>query len=167
MRENKCPRALFLVLCLKISLSLGATLPKRSDVSLDPDYDPRAAVDPGDAGASGDAGGSVNLSRGATIAIAVVVSIVAALGGESKRQATFFSIDWNLANFKVISAVLFYLAKKQQWEVRKSIRKSTRRLTGSFKPPNSAVPRSDPRKRDDKTAEIRDQSPHEKHERFK
>lgn len=31
------------------------------------------------------------------------------------------------------SALLFYLAKKRQWEVRKSLRRSARRLTGSFK----------------------------------
>ncbi|KZF21023.1 hypothetical protein L228DRAFT_248773 [Xylona heveae TC161] len=30
------------------------------------------------------------------------------------------------------SSILFYMAKKRQWEIRKSIRRSARRLTGNF-----------------------------------
>ncbi|KAI9844616.1 MAG: hypothetical protein M1837_005468 [Sclerophora amabilis] len=63
-------------------------------------------------GASGDSTGFVNLSRGATVAI-IVVAVVVGVGG-------------------VASAVLFYLAKKRQWEIRRSIRRSARRLTGNF-----------------------------------
>ena len=41
-----------------------------------------------DAGAAGPDTGSVNLSRGATIAIAVVVSVVVILGGECRPLGT-------------------------------------------------------------------------------
>lgn len=34
--------------------------------------------------------------------------------------------------YTVVSAILFYIAKKRQWEIRKSIRKSTRRLTSNL-----------------------------------
>ncbi|KAI9748940.1 MAG: hypothetical protein M4579_007066 [Chaenotheca gracillima] len=64
------------------------------------------------AGGSGTNTGFVNLSTGATIAI-IVVAVVVGIGGIS-------------------SAVLFYLAKKRQWEIRRSIRRSARRLTGNF-----------------------------------
>ncbi|KAI9800946.1 MAG: hypothetical protein M1833_003083 [Piccolia ochrophora] len=63
------------------------------------------------AGAAGESG-SFQLSQGAIIAI-VVVAVIVGLGG-------------------VGSAVLFYIAKKRQWEIRKSIRRSARRLTGNF-----------------------------------
>ncbi|KIW26077.1 uncharacterized protein PV07_09205 [Cladophialophora immunda] len=66
-----------------------------------------------DAGAAGPDTGSVNLSRGATIAIALVVSLVVVLG------ATM--------------TVLFYLAKKRQWKIKDSIRRSARKVTSAVK----------------------------------
>ncbi|KAH0829457.1 hypothetical protein FOPE_10686 [Fonsecaea pedrosoi] len=66
-----------------------------------------------DAGAAGPDTGSVNLSRGATIAIAVVVSIVVVLG--------------------VTMTVLFFLAKKRQWKIKESIRRSARKVTSAVK----------------------------------
>ncbi|KAI9824772.1 MAG: hypothetical protein M1832_001600 [Thelocarpon impressellum] len=74
---------------------------------------PSAPVDKG-----GDAAGAVGsssdfkLSRGAMIAIIIVAALVG-VGG-------------------IASAILFYIAKKRQWEIRKSIRRSARRLTGNF-----------------------------------
>lgn len=41
----------------------------------------------------------------------------------------------------VISAVLFYLTKKRQWELRASIRRSARRLTAPLKSPGLLSPR--------------------------
>ena len=69
--------------------------------------------DPNKAGASGDSDTAITLSTRDQIAIAVVVGLVAILG--------------------ITSAILFYLAKKRQWEVRASIRKSARRVTTAFK----------------------------------
>ncbi|KIW94824.1 uncharacterized protein Z519_04802 [Cladophialophora bantiana CBS 173.52] len=66
-----------------------------------------------DAGAAGPDTGSVNLSRGATIAIALVVSIIVVLGGTM--------------------TILFYLAKKRQWKIKESIRRSARRFTSAVK----------------------------------
>ncbi|KAJ9614180.1 hypothetical protein H2200_002316 [Cladophialophora chaetospira] len=66
-----------------------------------------------DAGAEGPDTGSVNLSRGATIAISVVVSVVVILGGTM--------------------AVLFFLAKKRQWTMKETIRRSARKVTNVAK----------------------------------
>jgi len=74
------------------------------------------------AGASGGSDGSMNLSNGATIAIIVVVVIVV-LGGAS-------------------TAVLWYLAKKRQWEVRATLRRSARRVTGLGRPKTPKTPSS-------------------------
>ncbi|KAK2782933.1 hypothetical protein FQN53_009534 [Emmonsiellopsis sp. PD_33] len=93
--------------------------------------DPNAS---GDAGAAGTSKGSVNLSTNAQIAIIVVVSVVVVLGATS--------------------AILFYLAKKKQWEVRASIRRSARRLTGSMKARSSNVPSSSKTKRREGTMRI-------------
>jgi hypothetical protein len=69
--------------------------------------------DPNTAGASGDSDTAITLSTRDQIAIAVVVGLVAILG--------------------ITSAVLFYVAKKRQWEVRASIRRSARRVTTAIK----------------------------------
>jgi len=66
-----------------------------------------------DAGAEGPDVGSVNLSKGATIAIAVVVSVVVVLG--------------------ITMAVLYYGAKKRQWKVKENIRRSARKVTNGVK----------------------------------
>ncbi|OCK77684.1 hypothetical protein K432DRAFT_284058, partial [Lepidopterella palustris CBS 459.81] len=67
-------------------------------------------VDPSTAGASGNTQGAFSLSKGALVAIITVVVVVAVLGSAS--------------------VVLFYLAKKRQWDVRQSLRRASRRLTG-------------------------------------
>ncbi|OAP55967.1 hypothetical protein AYL99_10119 [Fonsecaea erecta] len=61
-----------------------------------------------DAGAAGPDTGSVNLSKGATIAIALVVSLVVVLGAAM--------------------TILFYLAKKRQWKIKESLRRSARKV---------------------------------------
>ncbi|EKG11449.1 hypothetical protein MPH_11464 [Macrophomina phaseolina MS6] len=62
------------------------------------------------AGAEGADDGSFKMSKGGMIAIIVVV-VVVAVGG-------------------IVSTVLFFIAKKRQWEVRKSLKRVSRRLTG-------------------------------------
>ncbi|ERF74562.1 hypothetical protein EPUS_00692 [Endocarpon pusillum Z07020] len=68
---------------------------------------------PETAGASGSSQTAISLSTGDQIAIGVVVGLVALIG--------------------MGSAILFYIAKKRQWEVRASLRRSARRVTTAFK----------------------------------
>ncbi|KAF2848686.1 hypothetical protein T440DRAFT_556509 [Plenodomus tracheiphilus IPT5] len=66
--------------------------------------------DPSDAGAAGSQKGAFSLSGGAMAAI-IVVAVIVVVGG-------------------IASATLWWLAKKRQWNVRQSIRRASRRLTG-------------------------------------
>ncbi|KAI1846096.1 hypothetical protein JX265_001018 [Neoarthrinium moseri] len=75
-----------------------------------------------DAGAAGGTSGAVELSHGALVAIIVVVVIVA-VGG-------------------IASAVLFYLAKKREWKIRESIRRSAKKVVTALTPRRSEFPRS-------------------------
>ncbi|KAJ9634753.1 uncharacterized protein PV06_07053 [Exophiala oligosperma] len=65
------------------------------------------------AGAQGSDTGSVKLSVGATVAIAVVVSLVVILGGTT--------------------AILFFLAKKRQWKIKEGLRKSATKVKSAVK----------------------------------
>lgn len=69
--------------------------------------------DPNQEGAEGPSKSGINLSKGSIIAISVVVGCIAIIA--------------------IASAVLFYVAKKRQWEVRKSIRRSAKRVTTTIK----------------------------------
>ncbi|KAI1325069.1 hypothetical protein F5Y16DRAFT_281513 [Xylariaceae sp. FL0255] len=75
-----------------------------------------------DAGASGSSPGALRISHGATIAIIIVVSFVVVLG--------------------ITMAVLFYLAKKREWKVRESIRRSARKVVTALTPRRSEFPKS-------------------------
>ncbi|EUC44071.1 hypothetical protein COCMIDRAFT_77598, partial [Bipolaris oryzae ATCC 44560] len=66
--------------------------------------------DPSDAGAAGSQKGAFSLSGGAVAAI-IVVAVLVVLGS-------------------IASGVLWWLAKKRQWDVRASIRRASRRFTG-------------------------------------
>ncbi|KAF2279729.1 uncharacterized protein EI97DRAFT_359462, partial [Westerdykella ornata] len=72
--------------------------------------------DPSDAGAAGASKGAFTLSKGGLVAI-IVVAVVVAVAGTA-------------------SATLFWLAKKRQWDVRQSIRRASRRLTGRATEPS-------------------------------
>ncbi|KAH9907317.1 hypothetical protein F4778DRAFT_531102 [Xylariomycetidae sp. FL2044] len=74
------------------------------------------------AGASGTSYGSAPISHGAMIAIIIVVAIVGVLG--------------------VSMAVLFYLAKKREWKVRETLRRSARKVVTALTPRRSEFPRS-------------------------
>ncbi|KAF2745364.1 hypothetical protein M011DRAFT_372019, partial [Sporormia fimetaria CBS 119925] len=67
-------------------------------------------MDPDDAGAEGATKGAFSISKGGLAAIIAVAVVVAVAG--------------------IVSAVLFWLAKKRQWDVRQSIRRASRRITG-------------------------------------
>ncbi|KAK5443510.1 hypothetical protein LTS15_010655 [Exophiala xenobiotica] len=64
-------------------------------------------------GAQGSDTGSVKLSVGATVAIAVVVSVVVLLGGTT--------------------AILFFLAKKRQWKIKEGLRRSASKVKSAVK----------------------------------
>ncbi|KZM26131.1 uncharacterized protein EKO05_0010589 [Ascochyta rabiei] len=66
--------------------------------------------DADDAGAAGSSRGAFELSSGGLIAI-IVVAVIVVIGG-------------------IGSATLWWLAKKRQWDVRQSIRRASRRITG-------------------------------------
>ncbi|KAI2627028.1 hypothetical protein GGS26DRAFT_149651 [Hypomontagnella submonticulosa] len=74
------------------------------------------------AGASGSSPGAVQISHGAIVAIIVVVAVVCVLG--------------------ISTAILFYLAKKREWKVRESIRRSARKVVTALTPRRSEFPRS-------------------------
>ncbi|KAI9742988.1 MAG: hypothetical protein M1818_003283 [Claussenomyces sp. TS43310] len=74
------------------------------------------------AGASGSSSGSGSLSTGGLIAIVVIVSLVVVFG--------------------IVSSVLFFLAKKHDWQVKATIRKSAKRVATALTPRRSEFPRS-------------------------
>lgn len=82
---------------------------------------PAGAVDDA-AGAAGSSPGAAQLSHGALIAIIVVVAFAVVLG--------------------ISTAVLFYLAKKKEWKVRESIRRSAKKVVTALTPRRSEFPRS-------------------------
>ncbi|AEO58811.1 hypothetical protein MYCTH_2063330 [Thermothelomyces thermophilus ATCC 42464] len=80
------------------------------------------AFDGSDAGAAGPSTGGVVLSRGALIAIIVVVVMVAILG--------------------IATSVLFFIAKKREWTVRETIRRSARKVVTVMTPGRTEFPKS-------------------------
>lgn len=86
-------------------------------------------------GASGTSASSFNLSQGAMIAIIVVVVTVAVFGSKTyTKSSTKRAL---LTVLIVASVVLFILAKRRQWNIRQSIKRASRRLTGRTNPPSS------------------------------
>lgn len=84
------------------------------------------------AGASGsDNGQSFNLSQGGLIAIIVVVAVVVILGSKYDHSCNEISAD----HYKVASTVLFVIAKRRQINIRQSIVRMSRRMTGRGPPP--------------------------------
>ncbi|KAI0408392.1 hypothetical protein F4802DRAFT_410390 [Xylaria palmicola] len=98
-----------------------ADFPLATENPLPGDNGPGGAVDDA-AGAAGSSPGAVQLSHGALIAIIVVVAVVVVLG--------------------ISTAVLFYLAKKREWKVRESIRRSARKVVTALTPRRTEFPRS-------------------------
>ncbi|ATY66571.1 hypothetical protein A9K55_000608 [Cordyceps militaris] len=81
-------------------------------------------VDAGtEAGAAGDSSkNSINLSTGGMIAIIVVVVVVVIIG--------------------VSTATLFFIAKKREWKVRETLRRSARKVAAALTPRRSQFPDS-------------------------
>ncbi|KAI5464702.1 hypothetical protein BGZ63DRAFT_421706 [Mariannaea sp. PMI_226] len=80
-------------------------------------------LDGNDAGASGNSSeNSVNLSTGGMVAIIVVLVVVLILG--------------------TTTATLFFIAKKHEWTMRQTIRKSARKVVTALTPRRSEFPSS-------------------------
>ncbi|KAH8897088.1 hypothetical protein GQ53DRAFT_712806 [Thozetella sp. PMI_491] len=73
-------------------------------------------------GASGTSDGSVQISRGALVAIIIVVVIIAILG--------------------ISTSVLFYVAKKREWTIKETLRRSARKVVTALTPRRSEFPKS-------------------------
>lgn len=67
-----------------------------------------------DAGAAGDSSTGVELSHGGLIAIIIVVVVVAILG--------------------IGTSILYYMAKKREWQLRERMRRSARRVMAALTP---------------------------------
>ncbi|KAH0557182.1 hypothetical protein GP486_005028 [Trichoglossum hirsutum] len=95
---------------------IGSSLPPGSAGESPSDGTPSSPQGGISAGASGSDNGFVHLSKGAEIAI-IVIAVLVGGGG-------------------IASAVFYYIAKKRQWEVRKSIRRSATRLKNNLSSTN-------------------------------
>ncbi|SMR51174.1 unnamed protein product [Zymoseptoria tritici ST99CH_1E4] len=108
------------------TLSLAAAIQGRqTQESSDGTYESNGGAVDTEGGASGGSSGSFNLSKGGLIAIIVVVVIVVILGA--------------------VMTVLFVVAKRRQWNIRQSIQRASRRLTGRGNPKPSAMDRQSKR----------------------
>ncbi|KAF7553721.1 hypothetical protein G7046_g7026 [Stylonectria norvegica] len=84
--------------------------------------DDSPSADGSDAGASGDSSGNSGISNGGMIAIIIVVVVVVLLG--------------------ISTATLFYIAKKREWTIKETIRKSARKVKTVLTPRRSEFPSS-------------------------
>ncbi|KAK4043137.1 hypothetical protein C8A01DRAFT_43918 [Parachaetomium inaequale] len=83
---------------------------------------PDGSIDGSSAGAAGPSSGGVVLSHSALVAIIVVVVVVAVFG--------------------IASSALFFVAKKREWTVRETIRRSARKVVTVLTPRRSEFPKS-------------------------
>jgi hypothetical protein len=81
-----------------------------------------ATIDGSTAGAAGPSTGGMVLSHGALVAIIVVVVVVAVFG--------------------IATSVLFFIAKKREWTIRETIRRSARKVVTVLTPRRSEFPKS-------------------------
>ncbi|KAK1755705.1 hypothetical protein QBC47DRAFT_413443 [Echria macrotheca] len=79
-------------------------------------------IDGSVAGASGASAGALELSRGGLIAIIVVVCVIGIIG--------------------IASTVLFFIAKKREWTMRETIRRSARKVVTALTPRRTEFPKS-------------------------
>ncbi|KAK0641202.1 hypothetical protein B0T16DRAFT_461295 [Cercophora newfieldiana] len=83
---------------------------------------PGSVADGSAAGASGSSSGSLELSRGGLIAIVIVVVFIALVG--------------------IASTVLFFIAKKREWTMKETLRRSARKVVTALTPRRSEFPKS-------------------------
>lgn len=92
-----------------------------------------------DAGASGSSSGSITISKGGIIAIIIAVVCVVIFGSEYPNRSRAVEAYADIR--AVASSILWYLAKKRSWEVRKTIRRSARRVATALTPRRSTFPK--------------------------
>jgi hypothetical protein len=87
-------------------------------------YNDAPSADTGtDAGAAGDSSGnSISISQGGMIAIVIVVVVVSLVG--------------------ISTAALFFIAKKREWTMRETLRKSARKVVTALTPRRTEFPSS-------------------------
>jgi len=100
---------------------LSSETPSPGDTASPGDFNAGGSAANSEAGASGSSSG-IDLSRSAIIAIIVVVSVVVVFG--------------------VASTALFFVAKKREWKINESIRRSIKRVATALTPRRSEFPSS-------------------------
>lgn len=105
---------------------------------------PGSAADGTLAGASGSSSGGIQLSGGALIAIIVVVVVVGLVGSElPKGRGTAWCRGQRLTPPPLVaSTVLFFVAKKREWTMRETLRRSARKVVTALTPRRSEFPSS-------------------------
>lgn len=97
-----------------------------------------------DAGAAGPSSGSIQISTGALVAVIVGVVCVVIFGSMLQKDLSVISFaDHGI----VVTSVLFYLAKKRSWEIRKTIRRSAKKVVTALTPRRSTLPKDINQKR--------------------
>lgn len=94
--------------------------------------DPTTIQGENDAGASGSGNSFVNISTADEIAIIVVAVVVGVFG--SKIPSHYPYQGTILTPTTVGSAILYYFAKKRQWELREKLRRSARSIKTALTP---------------------------------
>lgn len=97
-----------------------------------------------EAGASGDSSkNSMSISTGGLIAIIVVVVVVTIIG--SKCREPFLCDRFRIfadSSTPVSTATLFFIAKKREWKVRETLRRSARKVAAALTPRRTEFPDS-------------------------
>ncbi|KAL5611776.1 hypothetical protein BROUX41_000649 [Berkeleyomyces rouxiae] len=81
-----------------------------------------STIDGTEAGASGDSSSNGGISTGGMIAIIIFVAVATIIG--------------------IASSIIFFIAKKNEWKFRESIRKSARKVVNALTPRRSEFPKS-------------------------
>jgi hypothetical protein len=104
-------------------------------------YNDAPSTDSGtEAGAAGDSSSnSVSISQGGMIAIIVVVVVVSLIGSTCCQKLCLVAYpDFNT----VSTAALFFIAKRREWTMRETIRKSARKVVTALTPRRTEFPSS-------------------------
>lgn len=92
-----------------------------------------------EAGAAGDSSGnSVSISQGGMIAIIVVVVVVSLIGSMYLSPIDHL----HALTLLVSTAALFFIAKRREWTMRETIRKSARKVVTALTPRRTEFPSS-------------------------
>lgn len=129
----------------KMASTTNAPFPLATmDPSIYGPSDPSGTIDNAE-GASGSSPGAIEISHGGMVAIIVVVCVVAVLGSKSFLIANIASPYKTYADCKtrtVSMAVLFFVAKKREWRIRETLRRSARKVVTALTPRRTEFPKS-------------------------